>query len=274
MIDLDLNDFTDKEKLDKHLKKTLKMLSIKFNEESYPTVLWTGNGYHIYQPIEGIVFEKYEIFYDFMPNIDSKNLTTEFLRFAENLFTKGKADPNHRPSIKSCLVRVPGTFNSKNGQQVQVIQRWNGKRPAIQWITSDFRDYLIQKRIYKIKEKNKKKEFYSHKILLKNKQIDGIMWIEKLLQTPIDDDRKHCLWRVLCPYLINIRKLTNEDATIIINEWLQKCDRLRKLDDNMLTYLKNLLKNVGQFLPPSKEKLKNKYTKLYHTLKAKNIFAD
>ena len=62
--------------------------------------------------------------------------------------------------------------------------------------------------------------------------------------------------------------------TIIINEWLQKCDRLRKLDDNMLTYLKNVLKNVGQFLPPSKEKLKNKYTELYHTLKAKNIFAD
>ena len=61
----------------------------------------------IYQPIEGIVFEKYEMFYDFMPNIDSKNLTTEFLRFAENLFTKGKADPNHRPSIKSCLVEFP-----------------------------------------------------------------------------------------------------------------------------------------------------------------------
>ena len=89
------------------------------------------------------------------------------------------------------LGRVPGTFNSKNGQQVQVIQRWNGKRPAIQWITRDFRDYLIQKRIYKIKEK---KKTFIHIILpLKNKQIDGIMWIENLLQTPIDDDRNHCL---------------------------------------------------------------------------------
>jgi hypothetical protein len=60
MIDLDLKDIENKnkEKLDKHLDETLKNLFIKFNEESYPTVLWTGNGYHIYKPIKGIVFEK------------------------------------------------------------------------------------------------------------------------------------------------------------------------------------------------------------------------
>src|SRR3954447_1788336 len=156
MIDLDLKDFeNDKEKLDKQLNKTLKMLYLKLHEESHPTVLWTGNGYHIYQPIDGMIFEDHQIFYKFLPYIDSKNLTTEFLRFAKNLFTTGKADPNHRPSIKSCLVRVPGTINSKNGQQVQIIRKWDGKRPAIQWIAEDFRDYLIQKRIDKIKEKKK-----------------------------------------------------------------------------------------------------------------------
>lgn len=156
MIDLDLKDFGNKEKLDKQLNKTLKMLSLKFHGRSHSTVLWTGNGYHIYQPIEGIVFEEYEIFYKFLSYVDSKNLITEFLRFAEKFFTKGKADPNHFPSIKSCLVRVPGTLNSKNGVQVKIIQRWDGKRPAIQWITADFREYLIQKRIDKIKEKKKR----------------------------------------------------------------------------------------------------------------------
>lgn len=45
-----------------------------------------------------------------------------------------------------------------------------------------------------------------------------IGWIEKLLQTPIEDFRKTCMWRILCPYLINIRKLTREEATIVIKD--------------------------------------------------------
>jgi len=33
-----------------------------------------------------------------------------------------------------------------------------------------------------------------------------IWWIEKLIQTPIDDYRKFAVWRILVPYLIDIRK--------------------------------------------------------------------
>ena len=33
-----------------------------------------------------------------------------------------------------------------------------------------------------------------------------IRWIEKLLQTSIDDYRKIVVWRILTPYFINIRK--------------------------------------------------------------------
>ena len=144
MIDLDLRDFDSKEKLDSHLKKSLNKMSLKFNGEANPTVLWTGNGYHIYQPIEGMVFEKYKIFYDFLPYVD-KDLTTEFLRFAERFFSNGRSDPNHQPSIKSCLVRVPGTINSKNGDEVKIIQKWDGKKPAIQWVNDDFRPILYRR---------------------------------------------------------------------------------------------------------------------------------
>ena len=28
-------------------------------------MLWTGNGYHIYQPVDGILLEEYETFYEF-----------------------------------------------------------------------------------------------------------------------------------------------------------------------------------------------------------------
>jgi Primase X len=233
MIELDLKDFEkNKEKLDKQLMKSLKNMSIKFHGESNPTVLWIGNGYHIYQPIEGIVFEEHRLFYKFLLYVDSKNLTTEFLRFAKNLFTKEKADPNHRPSIKSCLVRVPGTINSKNNEAVKIIQKWDGKKPAIQWITNDFKLYLIQKRINNINKKDHRRSF-SKKQYRHNLQIHRIDWIENLLQTPIEDGRKQCLWRILCPYLINLRKLTKEEASVILNEWLKKCDTLRSVDSDM-----------------------------------------
>ena len=275
MIDLDLGDFRDnnKEILDKQLNKTLKNISLKFNKESHPTVLWTGNGYHIYQPIEGIIFEEHKIFYDFLPYVDNRNLTTEFLRFAEKFFTNGKSDSKHLPSIKSCLVRIPGTINPKNGgKEVKIIQRWNNKRPAIQRINHDFSDYLIQKRIDKIKQREKENK---RKVSFNNpdKQNNKIEWIENLLQRPIEDYRKHCLWRILCPYLINIRKLSNEEAVRILKEWLQECNNLRNLDFYPDMYIKNGLRNVKNYPPPSKEKLKNEHTELYHLLRTKNIIS-
>ena len=117
--------------LDNQLRKTLNKLFVKFQNErfqgeAHPTVLWTGNGYHIYQPLDGIVFEQEQIFYDFFLYLDGRDLTTEFMRFAEDYFTNGKADLQHSPSVKSCLIRVPGTFNSKNNEEVIIIQRWNG----------------------------------------------------------------------------------------------------------------------------------------------------
>ena len=84
---------------------------------------------------------------------------------------------------------------------------------------SDFKDYLIQKRIDKVSNKeinNKRKEYFNEK---SDRQINKINGLKSLLQTPIEDCRKQCLWRILCPYLINIRKLTNEDAINILNEW-------------------------------------------------------
>ncbi len=159
MIDLDLQDFShDKKKLNIILDKTLNKLSIKFYGESHPTVLWTGNGYYIYQPLEGMTFENHKIYYDFLPYTDGVDLTTEFLRFTQNFFTDRKADPKHLPSVKSCFIRVPGTFNFKNGEQVKVIQKWDGKSPSIQWITYDFKNYLIQKRIDNVYERKKEIE--------------------------------------------------------------------------------------------------------------------
>ena len=94
---------------------------------------------------------------------------------------------------------------------------------------------------------------------------------ERLLQIPIEDYRKTCMWRILCPYLINIRKISKEEATIIIKDWLEKCDKVRKSDFNPQREVSAKLKSVGPYFPSSKEKLKKELPELYNLLIKYNV---
>jgi hypothetical protein len=261
-------------KINLQLKRTIKKFSTQFEGKSNPTILWTGNGYHIYQPLDGIVFEQEQIFYDFFSYLDGRDLTTEFMRFSEDYFTNGKADLQHSPSVKSCLIRVPGTFNSKNNEEVIIIQRWNGDRPPIQLITREFWYYLIQKRIDKIQEMEREQKIRAKfcNSSLKGDSANTINWVEKLLQTPIEDYRKFCMWRILCPYLINIRKMSKVEASLVLKEWLGKCDRVRKIDFNPQREVSARLKSVGPFLPSAKDKLKKEQPDLFNLLIKYEIF--
>jgi hypothetical protein len=126
-------------------------------------VLWTGNGYHIYQPVSGFVLEEYETFYEFTKYLD-KDLTSTFIQFAEGYFTDYAADHLHNPTVKSCLLRIPGSLNTKcipskvQDAEVKIIQRWDGKIPSIQPLLRDFRRWLIQKRIDDIEELKKQEK--------------------------------------------------------------------------------------------------------------------
>jgi hypothetical protein len=193
MIDIDLKDFASKDKLDLALNRVLKKIESKMR--GHPTVLWTGNGYHIYQPVTGFILEEEEVFAKIIdPN--GKDLTTKIMQFAEEFLINKKGDRQHRPSINSCLVRIPGTINSKCAQLVKIIQRWNGQRPAIQYLLRDFRRRLID-------EQMKQRLLDSKRARTPTANPKTISWIEKLLQTPIDDYRKFVVWRILSPYLIN-----------------------------------------------------------------------
>jgi hypothetical protein len=111
-----------------------------------PTVLWTGNGYYIYQPIHGFILEHIDRF-ERLIDSSKKDLTSRFMQFAESFLLTKKCDPQHRPSIKSCLPRIPGTINSKCNQEVKVMQRWNGIRPPINYILRDYRTWLVSEKI-------------------------------------------------------------------------------------------------------------------------------
>ena len=118
MIDIDLKDFGSKDKLDRAVNRILK--KIESTMYGHPTTLLAGNGYHIYPPVAGSILDE-EVF---AKSTDStgKDLTTKFMQFAEDFLANKKGDPQHRSSINSCLVRIPGTTNSKCVQAVEILQ--------------------------------------------------------------------------------------------------------------------------------------------------------
>jgi hypothetical protein len=68
------------------------------------------------------------------------------------------------------------------------------------------------------------------------------LWIETLLDTPIEDYRKYAIRRIIAPYLINIRKLAYDDAFNTIKNWLDNCDKERPLDFNANIKIKDTLR--------------------------------
>jgi hypothetical protein len=285
MVDLDLKDFSGQEEgkgsekkgktlLEKTLNKTLE----KINRESIggnPTVLWTGNGYHIYQPVSGFILEEFETFYEFTKYLD-KDLTSMFIQFAEEYFTDYTADRLHNPTVKSCLLRIPRSLNSKcivkkdQDAEVKIVQKWDGKRPSIQPLLQDFRRWLIQKRIDDIEEvkKQEKKKHVKYQIITSQNQskvISKIKWIEKgILEHPLPDHRKYIIWRILSPYLLNVKKLANEESYSVIKEWLDGCNELERLNFNAKIKIREGLRGASKgYLPISLEKLKEENKALY-----------
>src|SRR5215203_1531601 len=155
LIDLDLSDFNNKESLQIALNKTLKNIREKLDNNAHPTVLWSGNGYHVILPVYcPIELERIQEFKEF------HNPSEKFLRFAKDNLSNNKADKSNNPSFRACLLRIPNSFNSNclakgesfENSKVKIIQEWNRERPSVKYLLSDFRRYLINQ---KIKELNK-----------------------------------------------------------------------------------------------------------------------
>jgi hypothetical protein len=316
-IDLDLSNFAKfknpKKMLDKTLRNTLNKISesfflepsqhtqhtqhtptqrgydirqqqLEFAKEVKPTVLWSGNGYHIYLPIEALVLDDFDPFSkDKFPNLFSTyygkysgySVSEVFLLFSIQYLTNGKADPQHRPKYKTCLIRIPNTHNSKcldkgsspAESKVKVVQEWNGYRPPIQLLTKEFRRWLVQEEIQqRIKVRRFEKDQITNTRESPNFQV---RWIEKLLQAGISDGRKETLRLILGPYLA---KRKNSDATLrILQEWLDKCHKLNPLDSdfNPRQRSQNAMRNPHGFT--NLMNLKVKYRWLYNAININNV---
>ena len=279
MIDLDPNALSTELTLAKALKTTLNRIYRTL--QTSPTVLWTGNGYHVYLPIKAFVLEEEEVFAKFQ---DGKtygpSLSTKFIRFAEAFFTNEKHDSQHRPSVNSCLLRVPDSINSKNGQRVRIIQEWNGYRIPIQYMLRDFRRYLIQERIdsgyYTNNEQlvssptnNSDSSSFSKWINHNHSGSRSIEWIEWLLQNPIRNQRKYCIWRIFAPYLLNCKQLSNEQTYNIIISWLDGCSKLERLSFYHKPRVKDDIRRARRvgYYPISLSNLQKEKPDLYQLIK-------
>ena len=109
LSDLDKKNFKTDRLFQQCLRLTLQNFKDKLHGAN-PTVLWSGGGYHLLQPLDAdIVLEMEGIFAEF--DEPSRNL----MRYAEKLVTDNKADPVHCDTVAfgNCMIRIPGSYNSK-----------------------------------------------------------------------------------------------------------------------------------------------------------------
>jgi hypothetical protein len=165
LADVDKLLFKSNELFEKTVRKTLQ--NFKEMVDSAPTMVWSGGGYHFMQPIDAIVLEKAKEFEKF------QQPSRRFMQFLEWLLTVGKADANHyrTVSFKNCMLRVPGSFNSKyvdfdhsgkivypinSESEVRVIRKWNGKAMQLKsQLLTQYYIWLQDQEIKKIKSRRK-----------------------------------------------------------------------------------------------------------------------
>lgn len=291
LSDLDKKNFKTRKSFEEAMQNTLQNFKHKLHGAN-PTVLWSGGGYHFLQPVDAdIVLETESVFAEFVEP------SRKLMRYAERLVTDNKGDPVHcnTVSFSNCMVRIPGSYNSKYVQfdkdnvkvvdippqsEVKIVQPWDGYRPNIRWLLEGHWVYLIQERndeaLRRLHNEQKRLRFewkYPNRSIDNNRQqTSKIDWIESLYARPLDGYRKYCTTFIFIPYFINVRRLSRSEAFNLVMNWLDRCGSdCKRLDFNPRQKIKESLDNVKKYRPVSKEKLKIRNEPLYLRLKTDGV---
>lgn len=161
-----------------------------------PLVIATGNGFAIVLPIKMDSWKNVM----YLGKI-GEDLAKSFLLFASRYFTNNKCDSGNHPSLKSCLIRVPASINSKNSKKVEIQMFWDKKRADVGALA--FKQHMVGI----VRKENR------WKTRAKNFTSKDTPYIEKLLKKKLSEGRKRASDLIILPYLLNIKKL-NVDETI------------------------------------------------------------
>ena len=255
MIDLDRCNFKTDKAFELALSRTLNNIKEKLGSEIMPTAMWSGRGYHIIVPLNsnGVILENIKEFEGV------NNVSLKFLRYVESYLSSKKSDPQHNNTVSfnNCMLRIPGSINSKNGQTVKIIQKSNHLKSEINYLLAGFTRYIINEKYIELIKAHRRARRRKLSTFDNDSKNNKVNWIEHLIETPIQDHRKYCIWRVLTPYLLNIRKLTEQETTDIIKDWLNRCSQLRRLDFNYKQKIKDGIEGAAEgYLPISLAKLR------------------
>ena len=190
----------------------------------------------------------------FEPFKDDPDLANKFLRFAERKLTNNKADHCHNPSIKSCLFRVPGTYNTKakaagKNPVVRILRGYeyldgaildtyslSQSRPTTKFL-NDFHAFLVQQEINdKIAKSERQQQRIIGNGISSKTDNNSIWWIEKLLRAGVEDGRKDMLFWVLVPYLVSVHKMDYDKAYSTLEQWLARCNDVRRLEPSRCAF--------------------------------------
>lgn len=262
MIDLDACNFDNDEN---ELRHTLRQALYRIRTDySYkPAVIDSGRGYHIIVLLQVPVLENVKEFSHI------GEVSTKFIRFVESYLSNNKSDHSHNStvSLNNCMLRVPGSINSKNVSTVELVKKCTSKPVSISLLIGSFCAYLEAEKI----EESKRYSNYH-----KTTDISGSSypWIEKLLQIPLPDYRKKCMFRILAPYLINVRKYSFEQSFQLMHDWLDKCSKVCRLGYNGKLKIKYELNNAikSGYYPISISKLFAEEKDLSELLQRHEVF--
>jgi hypothetical protein len=106
-----------------------------------------------------------------------------------------------------------------------------------------------------------------------NNSNNKVSWIELLLQTPISNYRKYCIWRIFAPYLLNSRHLSYDESFNIIREWLDKCNQLERITFNINQKINEGLRGAERkgCLQVRKDRLEEDNGGLYYLLQDRGL---
>jgi len=250
MIDIDRKDFRTESEFQQAITDVKANIS-KYIDNASKVIVESGNGVHVHLPMPGLTTSLEEIadFERFRTTTPSE-LDVIFLRYLERKLTNGRADKCHNPSVSSLMFRCLGTLNTRardrgvENPYVRIVEGGpmscslepdinNTSKPSDK-LLNDFYLYLMSKKMESRLEEAQRAERRLWRELeppgSPTRADSTIPWIEKVLQTGVEDQRKDLLFWVLAPYLVTVRRLDHEQAFIILDGWLAKCNEVRRLE--------------------------------------------
>jgi hypothetical protein len=253
---------------------------------SRPTQLWTGGGYHFIQPQSVPVIERIEDFQKFDQS------SRRFLQFEEQLLTDGKGDQSHwsTVSFNNMQLRVPCSLNSKLVQfdggriidipydaRVRIEKYWDGNTPTVgrvllmQYYTRLQFAAIRDIREQRVREVQYRKYRHIYGRARECINLHGYDYIEKLLNKPLDDFRKFCIWKIFVPYFINVKRLPRLEGFNRTKSWLDRCNSISRLNFNPACRIEYAINNVGTFPPTYQDRLEYVNKLFYERLKKEGI---